>query len=148
MSDIDHAVVAAAAKKRFDTAYDRTKKLSDFVGMLTRLAFLVLLGTFVASDLGTGFSFSVVTRWCALLAISGISIKLTLMVGAVIGAKLTEYTNSQFARVPGGVKRWHPARLAIELFCLLAVLGLSGSLISYGARLAERMSDHTHIQSQ
>ncbi|UDL90694.1 hypothetical protein LGH82_05040 [Mesorhizobium sp. PAMC28654] len=51
MADLDHAAVAAAAKERFDTAYDRTKKLSDFVGMLTRLSFLVLLGTFVANDL-------------------------------------------------------------------------------------------------
>ncbi|UDL90696.1 hypothetical protein LGH82_05050 [Mesorhizobium sp. PAMC28654] len=83
-----------------------------------------------------------------MLAISGISIKLTLMVGSVIGTKLTEFTNMQFVRVPGGVKRWHPARLLIELFCLLAIVGLSSSLISYGAKLAERMTDHTHIQTQ
>ena len=148
MSNIDHVAVAAAARQRFDAAFDRTKKLSDFVGMLTRLSFLVLLGTFIAHDAGDSSIISHVTKLCALLAIGGICIVLAWMVAGVAGSKLTELLNARFARVPGGVKRSHLGWWIIETFCLLAILGLSTSLISYGARLADRMSDHTHVQGQ
>ena len=144
---IDYMAAATAAKGRFEQAFARAKTLSDFVAMLTRLAFLVLLGTLVAHDLDVKSIWSYVIKMCALLAIGGMSIKLALMVAAVIGAKESEFVNLRSAALPG-VSRWYPGRLVFEAFTLLALVGLSLSLISYGSRLADRMIDQTHIQNQ
>src|SRR5690606_25419008 len=131
----------AAMDESYLRAFERAKHLSDLVGMLTRLAFLVLLATFVSAQMENASGSTYAVLLCTMLLLGFLLIRLGWLVADAMGKCWTSFF---VAKLKEQIGKGHKLKVmaivwvgrGVSFTVLLGMLGLSISLISYGDTLA------------
>lgn len=137
----------------YEKAFDRAKRLSDFVGMFTRLAFLVLLTSFVGVQASRAEGISFAMLLCTLMMIGFFMVRLAWLVAGVITKAWTSYLISKLTPLIG---RSSTFTIALAFWggriggyvVMIAAIGLSISLIQYGDTLARKLVDETPAHTE
>ncbi|RWP57494.1 hypothetical protein [Mesorhizobium sp.] len=139
--------------EEYNRAFDRAKRLSDFVGMFTRLAFLVLLTTFVSVQASRASGLTFIGLMCTSLMLGFLLLRLAWFVADAIGKAWTGYLTAKLSDLIGQASTttvilvYWAGRLG-TIIVLMSVIGLSVSLIQYGETLAIKLVEETpaHIE--
>lgn len=133
-------------------AFDRAKRLSDFIGMFTRLAFLVLLTTLVAAQVSNSHGWTFVVYLCTLFVLGGFTLSLAWLAADVVSQTWTSSLNARIVAAIGG-SRFKLVAVAIVgrligYVLVIGMMGLSISLINYGDKLARRLLEETPVHTE
>ncbi|TYR35243.1 hypothetical protein FY036_02925 [Mesorhizobium microcysteis] len=133
-------------------AFERAKHLSDVVGMLTRLAFLVLLATFVSAQMENVSGITYAVLLCTLLLLGFLLIRLGWFVADAMGKGWTSFFVAKLKEQIGKGQKVKMMTIfwvgrGVSFTVLLGMLGLSISLISYGDTLAKRLMEETTLHT-
>ncbi|MEQ1407798.1 hypothetical protein ABK249_23025 [Neorhizobium sp. Rsf11] len=134
--------------KKFSEAFERAKRLSDIVGMLTRMAFLVLLTTFVATSMEQYSGWQYAALLCTQLVLGVLVIRLGWLTADVFGKGWLAFLTRQLSdsigkRSPAIIVAIVWAGRVVSFIVLFGLFGMSVSLISYGELLAKRLVQET-----
>lgn len=132
----------------FNQRFDRAKRMSDFVGMWTRIAFLLILNSFLLYGLVyKKITYSDFENYFIYIGITSISILIFVMFALTLKVMTGYiYNISNIYKLPS-FATWSIA-VAGGLVILAAMIGISFGLISYSRNIASRMLDVNHVQSQ
>lgn len=136
----------------YPRAFERAKHLSDLVGMLTRLAFLVLLATFVSAQMEQASGSIYAILLCTMLLLGFLLIRLGWFVADAIGKGWTSFLVAKLKEQAGAGRMAKVMAVfwigrAVSFVVLLGMLGLSISLVSYGDTLARRLIEETPLHT-
>ena len=131
--------------RRLNERFEQAKRTSDFVGMLTRVAFLSLLVSFLFNAAEKSDGIYAACYALAALFLMGIAIVFVVRIVKVVEL----YDINLFHRAAerlgkGKSKLLIPIRLVVYIVMAPILFGLIGGAMKYGDKLAERLDIEQH----
>lgn len=138
----DEEIVSRRLNERFELA----KRTSDFVGMITRLAFLSLLVSFLWNTADETESVLAICYEIAAFFLLGLTLFFIARVVRLMDVYEVSIFESNFLWLNGGrLKVLKPLlRAAIHIVMFPVIIGLVGGSMIYGDKLAERLHIEQH----